>query len=211
MKNVIVILLIFCFGCGYETHENRENVDEEVQVILNTFENAVIAVSENDFDELRRAMVQFRPKGGKEINLSKIPKVPINRKHLYLTNDTLNETGQKLSNNLSSKSIAISIHPDSIGEILKNTKLKFLPANLTTNSKKYEIRNDSSVIHDRNFNGNLIFTRVVFNKNKTRACYVFSQSKKVGYQNFWSMGTIIYAKKVNGVWVFDKEEGLWIS
>lgn len=74
MKNVIVILLIFCFGCGYETHENRENVDEEVQVILNTFENAVTAVSENDFDELRRAMVQFRSKGGKEINLSKYRK-----------------------------------------------------------------------------------------------------------------------------------------
>jgi|GEM_PF-1393295 len=207
MKNVIVILLVFCFGCRYGTSEDKENVNEEVQVILNTFENAAVAVSENDFDELRRTMVRFRPKGSKGINLSKIPKVPLYRKHLYLTNDTLNETGQKLS----SKQKSMSIHPDSIGEILKSTKLKFLPANLTTNTKKYEIRNDSSVIHDRNFNGSLIFTRVVFNKNKTRACYVFSQSKKVGYQNFWSMGTIIYAKKVSGIWVFDREEELWIT
>ncbi|MFC4212182.1 hypothetical protein ACFOWA_13370 [Pedobacter lithocola] len=211
MKNITFILLVFCSGCRYETSEIQENVDEEVQVILNTFENAAVAVSENDSEELRRTKVRFPPKGSKEINLSKIPKVPLNRKHLYLTNDTLNEISQKLFNNLSSKQRGIIIHPDSIGEILKNTNLKFSPANLTTNSKKYEIRNDSSVIHDRNFNGNLIFTRVVFNKNKTRACYVFSQSKKVGYQNFWSMGTIIYAMKVNGIWVFDREEELWIT
>jgi len=33
----------------------------------------------------------------------------------------------------------------------------------------------------------------------------------VGVGRGWGMGTYIYAKKIKGIWIFDKKEELWIT
>ena len=44
MKKAFIIVSILCIGCQYKSAEKPGIIDEEIQVILNTFEIAVTAV-----------------------------------------------------------------------------------------------------------------------------------------------------------------------
>ncbi|MNT83554.1 hypothetical protein D3C72_2234430 [compost metagenome] len=64
---------------------------------------------------------------------------------------------------------------------------------------------------DLNYNGNLTFSRVIFNKEGNRAKYYFEQSIMFSKYRGWGMGTYIYAKKINDKWVFDRGDQVWIA
>ncbi|PWS32288.1 hypothetical protein [Pedobacter paludis] len=190
MKNVIVILLVFCFGCTNKAPEKKENVNEEVQVILNTFANGIYWVSENDFKDMQ-AEVHHLP--------LKITK----RLRKYTVTDSLLSMGEFRF-----------AHSDTAGKLIKKTvPFQFETFKNFKDIVGFEIIKASKNVAelDSNYNGNLTFSRVIFNYQRNRAQYYFEQSKTVGVGRGWGMGTYIYAKKIKGIWTFDKKEELWIT
>lgn len=190
MKNIIVILLVFCFGCKYKSPEKQENVNEEVQVILNTFAKGIYWVSENDFKNMHAEIHHLPLKKAKRI-----------RK--YTVTDSL----------LSMREFTFS-HSDTAGKSIKKTvSFRFKSFKNSKDTVGFEIIKASEKVAelDSNYNGNLTFSRVIFNKERNRAKYYFEQSKMVGISRGWGMGTYIYAKKIKGIWVFDKKEEVWIT
>lgn len=193
MKNAISILAIsLLFGCKpKETKviKVKENVNEEVQVILKTFANGIVWVSENDFKEMNAGN-------------HNLPHKKLNRIRKYTTTDSL-----------------LSINDfKSLGYLKTEKKVKgtvayFFCGLKESNLNGYEIIKENIVVarRDSNYNGNLTFSRVIFNKERNRAKYYFEQVKLIGESRGWGMGTYIYAKKVNGIWVFDKKEDAWIT
>ncbi|WP_421945949.1 hypothetical protein [Pedobacter sp.] len=189
MRYFIIIICIIFFGCKNKAKDRLQNVNEEVQVILNTFENGIIAVSENDFKVMHAKIHQIHTKAIKSV-----------RK--YTVTDSLLSMSEFQYFNRTYKLIPTKT---TVPFEFKASKHSF--------SRNFEIikisRKEAKL--DSNYNGNLTFSRVIFNKERNKAKYYFEQSKLIGLRGVWGMGTYIYAKKVNGVWIFDKEEELWIT
>ncbi|GAA4214554.1 hypothetical protein GCM10022289_48270 [Pedobacter jeongneungensis] len=185
----IIITLIFCFGCQNGKPEKEENVNEEVTVILNTFEKGIVWVSKNDFKDMYP-------------EAKNLPHKEVKRRRKYSVTDSLFSVNQF-------KSLAYEKH----GKYVKNTvAFRFKPFK-SINSDGFEIINTNigTVKSDLNYNGNLTFSRVIFNKARNRAKYYFEQSIMISEYRGWGMGTYIYAKKINGQWVFDREDQVWIA
>jgi len=192
MKNTILIALILFFGCKEKKSQKPQNVNEEVQVILNTFQKGIVWVSKDDFKDMSAQILAERNHLTYKIR-EKIRK--------YTVTDSL----------LSMREFKYS-GSDTVGKHLKKTlPLQFKA--LKDSLKGYEIIRKSLKIAelDSNYNGNLTFSRVIFNKERNRAKYYFEQYKMVSEHRGWGMGTYIYAKKVNGIWVFDKIDEVWIA
>ncbi|RZK18932.1 MAG: hypothetical protein EOO86_08880 [Pedobacter sp.] len=188
MKKAFIIISILCLGCQYKSAEKQEIISEEIQVILNTFEIAVTAVAENNFEDLKA-------------EIRNIPYRKVNRMHKYTVKDSL----------LSMDSFKFSHYEKKGKHIKKTVGYDFKKIH----TKKYSfkiLKIDVKIAEsDPDYNGHLTFSRVVFNKQRNRARYYFEQSKLIGMGRGWGMGVYIYAKKVNGIWVFDKEEDVWIA
>ena len=189
MKKAFIIVSILCMGCQYKSAEKPEIINEEIQVILNTFEIAVTAVSENDFEDLKA-------------EIKNIPYKKVTRAHKYTVKDSL----------LSMDRFKFS-HYEKKGKHRKETvgcDFKKFHGIKKYSFKILEI--DMKIAEsDPDYNGHLTFSRVVFNRQRNRARYYFEQSKLISVGRGWGMGVYIYAKKVNGIWIFDKEEDAWIA
>ncbi|KQS35411.1 hypothetical protein ASG14_14620 [Pedobacter sp. Leaf194] len=105
-------------------------------------------------------------------------------------------------------------HSDTAGKSIKKTvPFRFKAFKNSKDMVGFEIIKASKNVAelDSNYNGNLTFSRVIFNKEGNLAKYYFEQGKMVGIGRGWGMGTYIYAKKIKGIWVFDKKEEVWIT
>lgn len=193
MKNAFLIIAILLLsGCKPEVTkvpEKHENVNEEVKVILNTFSNGIVWVSKNDFKEMHAKNHNLQHK-------------KVNRIRKYTTTDSL----------LSMNDFK-SLDYQETKKKLNGTVAYSFKALKESNLNGYEIIKENIMVarKDSNYNGNLTFSRVIFNKQRNKAKYYFEQYKVVGERRGWGTGTYIYAKKVNGVWVFDKKEEAWIT
>lgn len=189
MKNTyIIIILIFCISCRNTDVKRPENVNEEVTVILNTFENGIVWVSKNDFKDMY-------------LQTKNLPNKVVERRRKYTITDSL----------FSIRKFKTSLF-DKIGENVKKTcAFQFVPVK-SANPNGFEIiRMDKAIARsDYDYNGNLTFSRVIFNHKRNRAKYYFEQSILFSAQRGWGMGTYIYAKKINSIWIFDKKELVWI-
>ena len=202
----ILITLTVLISCKTQV----EDASEEVLVIQQTFEKAVYAMSKNDWEYARPFIRKFPPLG-ESSNTSKKIYTEKPTKHFYIVNDTLFNTKHFL---LFSKTLKtdnkILLHPDSIEQILKQGKLKSLTAKLVIDTSAYATKTDSSFAKNKNFNGSVSFSRVVFNSKRNIACYYMSQHLNMGGRG-WGMGTIVFAKKQKGKWIFVREEEIWIA
>jgi len=190
MKNTyIILILILCISCQKTDVKRPENVNEEITVILNTFENGVVWVSKNDFKDMH-------------LQAKNLPNKAVKRRRKYTITDSL----------LSLKKFK-SFRFDKIGENVKKTCLfEFVPVK-NANPNGFEIiKMDKEIARkDFDYNGNLTFSRVIFNLKRNRAKYYFEQSILFSAERGWGMGTYIYAKKINNIWVFDKKDLVWIT
>jgi len=193
MKNaILVITVLFLFGCTPKATKElnvKENVNEEVEVILNTFENGIVWVSENDFEEMHAEIHHLPYKKNKRL-----------RKYT-ITDSLLSMNDFKFFNNQKNK------------KEIKNTIAYPFKVTKKQTPNGFEIIKEkiALAIKDRNYNGHLTFSRVIFNKKRDRAKYYFEQTKFVSVRSSWGMGACIYAQKVNGIWMFDKKEDTWIT
>ncbi|WP_316802070.1 hypothetical protein [Pedobacter nototheniae] len=169
--------------------EKHDNVNEEVTVILNTFENGIVWVSKNDFKEMY-------------LSAKQLPYTPVKRRRKYTVTDSLFSMNKFRS-----------LYYEKQGKYIKKSIAFPFQLFKTTNIDGFEIINTSkkNAESDVNYNGNLTFSRVIFNKERNRAKYYFEQSILISKDRGWGMGTYIYAKKVKGIWVFEKEDEVWIT
>ena len=189
MKDVILIIaLVLCIGCMSSQNKGRENVNEEAQVILKTFENGIVWVSESDFEDMNAENHGY-------------PNEDSNKLRKYTTTDSL----------FSMDKFKLSHHERNAG-VIKKTVAFYFKALKKEGVNRFEIvKTSQNMINaDKNYNGNLTFGRVLFNNRRDRAKYYFEQHKSIGRRG-WGMGTYIYAKKINGFWVFDTAEEAWIN
>ncbi|MNK36138.1 hypothetical protein D3C87_546810 [compost metagenome] len=190
MKNAfIIITLIFCFGCQNGKLKKEENVNEEVTVILNTFEKGIVWVSKNDFKDMYALT-------------KNLPHKEVKRIRKYSVTDSLFSMNKF-------KSLYYQKH----GKYVKSTVAFQFKSFKSMKSDGFEIisADIDTIKLDLNYNGNLTFSRVIFNKEGNRAKYYFEQSIMFSKYRGWGMGTYIYAKKINDKWVFDRGDQVWIA
>lgn len=189
----VIISLLSCRAKDYT---------EEILVIHQTFEQATVAVSDNDLHDMMRFGPKFPPASAPAFIASDTLKRA--GKHLYLATDSL----------LPIKSFRFGPKnaTGALEKLLLANNQHSIYVKLTSKNKTYQIANklDTSIRHHPDFNGNLSFSHVVFNEDRTQACYYFEQSKLIGESKGWGMGTLVFATKQNGIWVFTRVEEIWI-
>ncbi len=200
MKKIYLICLMAIGACGCQP---LNSLDEEILVIHQTFEQATVGVSENDFHNLVRFGPTFPPPGAKP--LAKRDTALREARHLYEATDSL--FNPKHFKYLPAKFDHV------LAKRLVETSLESEFAELAKNESGYELVKTnarSALFLDKNFNGKLSFSRVVFNADRTEACYYFEQSRKISHGG-WGMGTLVFAIKKDGKWIFKSAEEIWIT
>lgn len=200
MKKIYLICLMATVFSGCQSFGR---LDEEVQVIHQTFEQATVGVSENDFHNMLRLGPSFPPPGANP--LAKRDTALRKVRHLYEATDSLfNPAHFKSMPNKFDHALA---------NRLAQTSLRSEFAELAINETDYQLvkaNHQSTLFLDKNFNGKLSFSRVVFNENRTEACYYFEQSRKISHGG-WGMGTLVFATKKDGRWIFKRAKEIWIT
>jgi hypothetical protein len=201
MRKILILISFatFLFSCVQQS--TKENVKEEILVIHSTFYKATYAMSKNDWHDAMRFGPMFPPSGAPKFKVTSDTALKA-VKHLYIIKDSLNSITvfnfrpKKASNELE--------------KLLLTTKHKSTFAVLSKKHSAYEIFSirDTSIIKKGDFNGELSFSRVVFNTQKTKACYYFDQYLK---SSKWGMGAVVYAEKIKGKWVFVRYEEIWVA
>ncbi|MEE1946658.1 hypothetical protein VRU48_16145 [Pedobacter sp. KR3-3] len=198
MKKISLICLtvISLYGC-----QPKNDLAMEIQVIHQTFEQAVVRVSENDFHSMMRLEPKFPLPGAKPLTMQDTT-LRVG-KHIYQVADSLFSAKHF-------KYMPQKGDPVLVKQLIEPT-LQSEFVELVQNAKDYQLvkATDSAVFQNKNFNGRLSFSRVAFNADRTEACYYVEQYKNIGRWG-WGMGTLVFVAKKNGKWVFARAEEIWI-
>lgn len=209
MRQIFILIIAVGFFSSCSQQPKIENIEEEILVINSTFYKATYAMSKNDLHDMKRFGPLFPPAGSPKFKITADTALRAG-KHIFLADDSLFSIGSFKF--FSPKALANKeINPDSIYQLLRSRTHKSLKANFVIDSISYQISNDKSVKKNKDFNGTLTFSRVVFNKNKNKACYYFEQYVLIGTSGGWGMGNVVYAELKNGNWVFVRDENIWIA
>lgn len=207
-KSSFILALTLLVSC--RPAPNMEAAQEEVAVIHQTFEKAVTAVSKNDLKDLEFYVKRFR--NDTSSLLSRAIHNDKQRFHLYSAPDSLfflqsfSQVGLPINKEFVEKMDVDSLFASLIKSFGTTIKVK-----LKTKTLSYQILSKESLKENKNFNGMLKFSRVMFNKSRTKACYYFEQSILIGLERGWAMGTVVFAEKKNGKWVYLKDKYLFIT
>ncbi|WP_316786102.1 hypothetical protein [Pedobacter frigiditerrae] len=209
MSKIFILIIAVGLFSGCTQQPKIENMEEEILVIHSTFYKATYAMSKNDHHDMMRFGPIFPPAGSPKFKITNDTALRAG-KHLFLAEDSLFSIN---SFRFFSPKVRTNkeINPDSIYQLLQSRTHKSLKANFSIDSISYRISDDKSLKKNEDFNGTLTFSRVVFNKQKNKACYYFEQYILIGTSRGWGVGNVVYAEKKNGNWVFVKEENIWIA
>lgn len=209
MRKILILISFAAFLFSCVQQPNKENVKEEILVIHSTFYKATYAMSKNDWHDAMRFGPMFPPAGSPKFKIS--PDTTLRAgKHLYLAEDSLFSISSFRFFNpkaLTNKKIS----PDSIYQLLGSRAHQSIKASFIIDTISYKITNDKFIKDNGDFNGDLKFSRVIFNENKTKACYYFEQYVSIGISRGWGMGVVVFAEKRNGKWIFVNVKEIWIA
>lgn len=208
MRLIFILIIAVGLFSSCSQQPKIENIKEEIFVITSTFYKATYAMSKNDHLDMMRFGPLFPPAGSPKFTITSDTALRAG-KHLFLADDSLFSI--RSFKFFSPKALANKeINPDSIYQLLWSRTHKSIKANFVIDSISYQISNDKSIKKNEDFNGTLTFSRVVFNKEKNKACYYFEQYILIGTSRGWGVGNVVYAELKNGKWVFVREENIWI-
>ncbi len=198
--NLGLIISLIALGCG-----NRANVDDEIAVLQQTFYKTTVMMAENHLADLKYDMPRFLP----NVDTITYFKKPPNYKQkmgipIYYIVDTLynvdrykfaptsGDSSKLVQQLLKSKAPKINVvfKSDTLNYFLSKRKLRYK--------------------ENGNYNGEMRFSRVVFNEDKTRACYYLTQYYNIGSRG-WGMGSFVIAEKRKNGWFVLRIIDDWIA
>ncbi len=201
MKNIIsLLMLVVLASC-----QPSQNINDEVSVIQSTFYKATTMMAQNAWKDMQYNTPKFLPGTDTATYIAK-PKGYVNKMGtpIYFMKDTLSNMTEF---NLGGKS---KYKSPLVNQLLKS-KLKEIHVVFKEMPQKYLITKHRMKYNENgNYNGDVHFSRVVFNNDKTRACYYLGQYYNMNGRG-WGMGVFVIAKKVNNSWLLESVIDDWIS
>ncbi len=205
-----ILIFLFLLSCKHET--SLTNVKDELAVIHQTFEKATTGMSKNDYKDMKKYMQRFRNDISNTVLNDSLRNSAKKRIHVYLAEDSLFslQSFSQFKIPIYEEFIA-KMDVDSLFTSLIDSHQKSVKIDLKTETPFYQIITKEALKDKSNYNGTLRFSRVVFNKKRTKACYYFEQNILLTPDRGWDMGTVVFAEKKNGKWMYVKDEYLFIS
>ncbi len=188
--NLGLAICLIAFGC-----QDGANIKSEIAVIQQTFYETTVMMAENDRADSKYDIPRFLPNVDTVTYFTKPPNykqkmgVPI----YYMVDTLYNVDGYKFSVRAGDSSKLVQ-------QLLKS-KLPRINAVFKSDSLNYYASGIKLGYNENgNYNGEVRFSRVVFNEDQTQACYYLTQYYDLGSRG-WGMGMFIIAEKRKSGWV----------
>ncbi len=187
--NLGLIISLIALGCG-----NRANVEDEIAVLQQTFYKTTVMMAENGWADSKYDIPRFLPNVDTVTYLKKPPNykqkmgIPI----YYIVDTLYNVDRYKFAPTSGDSSKLVQ-------QLLKSKATKINVVFKTDSLNYYLSKRKLRYKENGNYNGEMSFSRVVFNEDKTQACYYVTQYYNIESRG-WGMGNFVIAEKRKNGW-----------